>query len=872
MIKFHVIKSAALRALTRTQKLLWNALTFTLGPLRSGLCFVFGIQTPESILRELRRTTKEINALEPEMSTMTQEDMLRTTEEMRTQLANKQTTLDAVLPRAFAMVREASKRVLGMRPYDVQLMGGIAMHRGMIAEMCTGEGKTLVAALPSYLNALTGKGVYVVTVNDYLAQRDSALIGQIHQYLGLKVACVTHNTNHYQKQDAYRADIVYITNSEMAFDYLRDNMCATKEHLVQRTNQHFAIVDEIDSILIDEARTPLIISGPSDNSVELYQWADAIVSKLNSEDYNVEEKRKIATFTKSGIHRIERNLRKQMVIDQDGTLFDPRYTTIVHTLQQSLRAHVLYKKDVDYIVHKDAILLVDEFTGRILSGRRYSDGLHQAIEAKERVEIKGENVTVASITYQNYFRMFDKLAGMTGTASTEAGEFKKIYNLDVLAIPTHVPVIREDRDDYLFRTNEEKVEAVTNLVEDLHNAGQPVLVGTSSIEKSEEFSKAFVERGIPHNTLNARYHQQEADIIAEAGTVGAVTIATNMAGRGTDIKLGGSSEEEREKVVALGGLFVVGTERHESRRIDNQLRGRSGRQGDPGVSQFFVCLEDRLMRTIQDGGRLERSMASTPRGEPLCHYIVNYSINSIQQKVEAYHSETRKHVLKYDEAMNEQRKVVYRMRRDVLLADGPQVALTAFHIMTETLDNLLSSDDLGAIKTAVQNTFDTDVSELTNTTDINMHVLSAKIINTQYNDDPATHDQFLEHVFETLYANKLYNEVREGIPAYQCIKALDKARAIQTVYLQTIDRKWTDHLSNLDYTKQQCQLQGYAQRDPLNAYKNAALITFENLLTSFKEEMTAIIARITETEGEEFSDISETESEVLGEVLEDQDT
>jgi preprotein translocase subunit SecA len=838
MIKF-TMKATLTAALWRVQEFLWHVLTWTLGTIRSMLCLLFGIETPQVTLSRFKRIANRINAMEDEVSKLSQEEMRAETESLRARLKNKHTTLDAILPRAFALVREASKRTLGLRHHNVQLIGGMAMHRGMIAEMCTGEGKTLVATLPAYLNALTGDGVQIVTVNDYLAQRDSDWMGQVHEYLGLSVACITHNTPHHAKQLAYAADIVYVTNSELVFDYLRDNMCTDASQMAQRPLRHFnyAIVDETDSILIDEARTPLIISGPSDSSIEMYAWVDVIIKELKPEDYTTEEKRKIATFTKQGIHKVEEYLRKQMILEPGKTLYDPNYIEIVHALQQSLKAHALYKKDDHYILKDGEVLLIDEFTGRVLDGRRYSDGLHQAIEAKERVDIKEENVTIASITYQNYFRMYTKLAGMTGTASTEAPELKQIYNLDVLTIPTHRPILRKDRDDQLYFTNEDKLQAVVKLVKELHARGQPVLVGTASVEKSEEFSAEFTKQGIPHNMLNARNHHSEAEIIADAGMIGAVTIATNMAGRGTDIKLGGSCEETKAKVLELGGLFVIGTERHESRRIDNQLRGRSGRQGDPGASQFFVCLEDRLMRMMQG---IESAVGSMKPGESMSGYMINYSITTIQRKVEEYHYDIRKHILKYDEVMNEQRKVVYKLRRDVVLHNPPEASLVIFDTMAEVVNNILSLERIQDVQNISQQLFDLDVTEHGN----DRHKIGVALISACLLDAP--NEQVLEKVFDALHdEHNLHSEI-DGKPAYTYIKAYRTLDVVRGLFLQIIDRRWTHHLRDLDYTKQQCQLQGYAQRDPVNAYKNAALATFESLLSGFKEELCSVVTRIPE--------------------------
>ncbi|HEV8026851.1 MAG TPA: preprotein translocase subunit SecA, partial [Stellaceae bacterium] len=645
-------------------------------------------------VRKIQPIVDEINAAEPGVVALTDEDLRARTAALKQRLADGE-TLDDVLPEAFATVREAAKRTLGQRHFDVQLMGGVVLHRGMISEMKTGEGKTLVATLPVYLNALTGKGVHVVTVNDYLARRDSEWMGQIYRFLGLSVGCIVHGLDDEQRRAAYAADVTYGTNNEFGFDYLRDNMKFQLEHMVQRPF-NFAIVDEVDSILIDEARTPLIISGPAEDSSVLYRTVDKLIPKLAAEDYEKDEKQRQVVLSESGVEKIEAMLREADLL-QSGTLYDIHNVALVHHANQALRAHKLFARDTEYIVKDGKIVIIDEFTGRMMEGRRYSEGLHQALEAKEGVEIQNENQTLASITFQNYFRLYPKLAGMTGTAMTEAAEFGDIYKLDVIEIPTNRPMIRVDNDDEVYRTAREKYEAIIEQIQDCLSRQQPVLVGTVSIEKSEALAAHLKKRKVAHQVLNARYHEQEAFIIAQAGRPGAVTIATNMAGRGTDIQLGGNlemrlkqelsgieDEGEREKrkaeiraeieaareeVRRSGGLFVIGSERHESRRIDNQLRGRSGRQGDPGASKFFVSLEDDLMRIFGSermDGMLQR--LGLKEGEAIIHRWINKALEKAQQKVEARNYESRKYVLKFDDVMNDQRKVIYEQRKEIMSA------------------------------------------------------------------------------------------------------------------------------------------------------------------------------------------------------------
>ena len=676
---------------------------------------VFGSANDRS-LKAYQRRVPQINALEPAIAALSDEALRAKTDEFRQRLADG-ATLDSLIPEAFAVVREAGKRVLGQRHFDVQLIGGMVLHDGKIAEMKTGEGKTLVATLPVYLNALAGKGVHVVTVNDYLASRDAEWMGQIYRFLGMTVGVIVHGLDDEQRREQYAADITYGTNNEFGFDYLRDNMKYRLEDMVQR-DFNYAIVDEVDSILIDEARTPLIISGPAEDSSELYRSVDAVVKELvkDAETYEKDEKFRTVSLTEPGSERVEDMLREAGIITE-GNLYDIFNVSVVHHVQQSLRAHTLFARDVDYIVRDDQVIIIDEFTGRMMQGRRYSDGLHQALEAKEHVTVQAENQTLASITFQNYFRLYPKLAGMTGTAMTEADEFVEIYNLDVVEIPTNVPVARKDEDDEVYRSAEEKYEAIARLIEEARKTGQPMLVGTTSIEKSEVLSNHLKKKKIPHSVLNARFHDKEAEIVAEAGAPGAVTIATNMAGRGTDIKLGGNLEMRlkialegiedaglratreaeirdeiaaaHEKVKQAGGLFVIGTERHESRRIDNQLRGRSGRQGDPGRSRFFLSLEDDLMRIFGSdrmGGMLQK--LGLKEGEAIVHPWINKALEKAQKKVEARNFDTRKNVLKYDDVMNDQRKEVYAQRKEFMKATD--VSETVAEMRSEVIATMVA--------------------------------------------------------------------------------------------------------------------------------------------------------------------------------------
>ena len=668
----------------------------------------------DRLIKSYRQTVTSINKLEPGLENLTNEELRSRTEWLRSR-ADSGETLSVLLVEAFATVREAAKRALGQRHFDVQLIGGMVLHNGTIAEMKTGEGKTLVATLPVYLNALTGKGVHVVTVNDYLAQRDASWMEQVYDFLGLKVGCIVNGLNDDERRLAYSADVTYGTNNEFGFDYLRDNMKFTLDSMVQRPF-NFAIVDEVDSILVDEARTPLIISGPTEDNSELYTSIDRLVPELESDDYEKDEKTRAVTLTERGTEKLEQILHEKDLI-KTADLYDIDNVSIVHHVNQALRAHKLFTRDTDYIVTDNKVVIIDEFTGRMMEGRRYSDGLHQALEAKEHVEIQNENQTLASITFQNYFRMYPKLAGMTGTAATEAPEFSEIYHLDVLEIPTHLTMVRLDNDDEIYRTTEEKWAAVIEEIRGCYDKGQPVLVGTTSIEKSEDLSKRLKQANIKHNVLNARYHEKEAIIISQAGAWAAVTIATNMAGRGTDIQLGGNAEiqifqstdkideEEtkaevaeriqseidasRENVLSAGGLYVIGTERHESRRIDNQLRGRSGRQGDPGASKFFLSLEDDLMR-IFGSERMDAMLRKLglKEGEAIFHPWINKALEKAQQKVEARNFDIRKNLLRFDDVMNDQRKVIYQERLEIM--DSNDVSDVVTDMRNEVIEELVA--------------------------------------------------------------------------------------------------------------------------------------------------------------------------------------
>ncbi len=813
---------------------------------------IFGTPNDRKI-KATRPLVEKINALEPEYEALSDDGLVAKTEEFRSRIAGGE-SLDALLPEAFANCREAARRALGLRAFDVQLMGGIFLHQGNISEMKTGEGKTLVATFPCYLNALSGKGVHVVTVNDYLARRDAEWMGKVFAALGMTTGVVYPQQPEAEKKTAYGADVTYATNNELGFDYLRDNMKASLEEMNQRAH-NFAVVDEVDSILIDEARTPLIISGPSQDRSELYQTIDALIPELSDDHYSLDEKTRNVTFTDEGNEYLENLLKERGILPEEQSLYDPESTSIVHHVNQGLRAHKLFQKDKDYIVRDGDVVLIDEFTGRMMAGRRLSDGLHQAIEAKEGCQIQPENVTLASVTFQNYFRLYDKLSGMTGTAVTEAEEFAEIYGLGVVEVPTNKPIARIDNDDAVYRSQQEKYDAIVEEIRDAHGKGQPILVGTTSIEKSEMLSALLTKAGITHNVLNARQHEKEAQIVADAGKLGAVTIATNMAGRGTDIKLGGnldfqimeaiaadpeSDPEEirrrieeahaadEEAVKAAGGLFVLATERHESRRIDNQLRGRSGRQGDPGRSAFFLSLDDDLMR-IFGSERLEKVLSTLgmKEGEAIIHPWVNKSLERAQAKVEGRNFDIRKQLLKFDDVMNEQRKVIFKQRLDIMKA--------------KDLSEIISDMRAEVI------------------TDLVDQYMPPKTYADQW-DTEGLHAAVIEHLNMDLPVIDWAAE--EGVDDEEIIERLDKAademmaakaaqfgpesmRMIEKqVLLQTIDGKWREHLLTLEHLRSVVGFRGYAQRDPLNEYKNESFQLFETMLDSLRMDVTKKLSQI----------------------------
>jgi preprotein translocase subunit SecA len=800
-------------------------------------------------LKAYRTKLPAINALEPGMAALSDEALQAKTPEFRERLA-KGESLDALLPEAFAVCREASRRVLGMRHFDVQIIGGMVLHEGRIAEMKTGEGKTLVATLPVYLNALAGKGVHVVTVNDYLASRDATDMGRLYGWLGLTTGKIVYGLTDGERHDAYACDITYGTNNEFGFDYLRDNMKYRLEEMVQRPFS-YAIVDEVDSILIDEARTPLIISGPTDDTSELYNQVNAVVLEIakDSANFDKDEKLKTVSLTEAGNEAVSEALTEAGLLEE-GDLYDFHNVTLVHHVNQSLRAHTLFSRDVDYIVRQDKVVIIDEFTGRMMEGRRYSDGLHQALEAKEGVTVQPENQTLASITFQNYFRLYPKLSGMTGTASTEADEFAEIYKLEVVEIPTNVDVARVDSDDEVYRSAAEKYEAVANLVQEARERGQPCLVGTTSIEKSELISSLLQKKSVPHQVLNARYHEQEAAIISQAGRSGAVTIATNMAGRGTDIKLGGNAEmlarasfagepdgpefearlaeirreveSNAAKVKEAGGLFVIGTERHESRRIDNQLRGRSGRQGDPGASRFFLSLEDDLMRIFGSdrmGGMLQK--LGLKEGEAIVHPWINKALEKAQKKVEARNFDTRKNLLKYDDVMNDQRKEVYAQRRTFMQAADVQE--TVAEMRREIVEELVAK---AIPENAYPEQWDLDG-------------LQARVLDVLGLDLPVAEWGREEGIDETQVRERIEEAADHAYAARSANIGVHRMREVEkSVLLMVFDKVWKDHLLSLDHLRQGIGLRAYGQRDPLNEYKSEAFNLFNAMLAELREETT----------------------------------
>ncbi|EKF40444.1 preprotein translocase subunit SecA [Nitratireductor indicus] len=814
---------------------------------------IFGSSNDRRV-KGLRPRVEAINAMEEEMKALSDEALRARTEAFRKELAEGKSLDDLLVP-AFATVREASRRALGMRHFDVQLIGGMVLHEGSIAEMKTGEGKTLVATLPVYLNALTGKGVHVVTVNDYLAKRDSEWMARLYGFLGLSTGVIVHGMSDEERREAYACDITYGTNNELGFDYLRDNMKYEREQMVQR-GHNYAIVDEVDSILIDEARTPLIISGPLDDRSELYNTIDTFIPQLVAEDYEVDEKQRTAIFTEEGTEKVENMLREAGLFKGDS-LYDIENVAIVHHLNNALKAHKMFQRDKDYIVRDGEIVIIDEFTGRMMPGRRFSEGLHQALEAKEHVAIQPENQTLASITFQNYFRMYETLAGMTGTASTEAEEFGNIYGLEVIEIPTNLPILRLDEDDEVYRTVEEKFKAIVREIKEAHAKGQPILVGTTSIEKSEFLAELLRKEGVgSFEVLNARHHEREAFIVAQAGKPGAMTIATNMAGRGTDIQLGGNPEmriaEElgdmepgpereakekairedvqrlKEQAIAAGGLYVLATERHESRRIDNQLRGRSGRQGDPGRSKFFLSLQDDLMR-IFGSDRMDGMLQKLglKEDEAIVHPWINKALEKAQKKVEARNFDIRKNLLKYDDVMNDQRKVVFEQRLELM--DGHNLSETVAEMRRDVIDDLVERN----------------IPERAYAEQWKVQELKEGVLESLNLDLPIDEWAQEEGIAE--------EDIRERISTAVETAAKDRAERFgpeimtyveKSVLLQTLDHLWREHLVNLDHLRSVIGFRGYAQRDPLNEYKSEAFELFQAMLGNLRQVVTSQLMRV----------------------------
>ena len=820
---------------------------------------VFGTPNDRRI-REVQAIVENINALEKDFSLLSDSEISSKTKEFKQRYGEGE-TLDKLLPEAFANCREAAKRTLGLRAFDVQLVGGIFLHRGNISEMKTGEGKTLVATFPAYLNALVGKGVHIVTVNDYLAKRDAEWMSKVYTALGMTTGVVYPQQEDEEKLEAYSCDITYATNNELGFDYLRDNMKPSIDQIAQK-HHYFAIVDEVDSILVDEARTPLIISGPAQDRSELYIQIDKLIPNLEENHFTIDEKSRNVTFTDEGNDFLELQLRERDLLPDTQSLYDPESTTVVHHVNQGLRAHKLFSKDKDYIVRDKQVVLIDEFTGRMMSGRRLSDGLHQAIEAKEGCDIQPENVTLASVTFQNYFRLYEKLSGMTGTAATEADEFMEIYKLGVLEIPTNVPITRVDADDRVYRTAKEKYAAIVEEVKEANSNGQPVLLGTTSIEKSELLSSLLKDSGVKHNVLNARQHEQEAAIVADAGKFGAVTIATNMAGRGTDIQLGGNMEmqvlealkdkpksnpelirktieekhsKDKKQVLEAGGLFVLASERHESRRIDNQLRGRSGRQGDPGKTCFFLSLEDDLMR-IFGSERLDKVLSTLgmEEGEAIIHPWVNKSLERAQSKVEARNFDIRKQLLKFDDVMNDQRIAIFEQRLDIMRAEDQTEIID--DMRNDVIDDLINVHippksypdqwDLDGLKDAVKEGINLDlpIDDWANEEGVDDELLTERI----------------EDAANSMMADKTKAFGKEAMQQVE-----------KQLLLQTIDTKWREHLITLEHLRSVVGFRGYAQRDPLNEYKNEAFQLFERLLNGLRYDVTkqlSIVRPLTDAE------------------------
>ncbi len=824
---------------------------------------VFGTPNDRKV-KATRPLVEKVNDLEPDFEKLDDEGLKAKTAELKERVAGGE-SLDDILPEAFANVREGAKRALGLRAYDVQLMGGIFLHQGNIAEMKTGEGKTLVATFAAYLNALSGKAVHVVTVNDYLARRDADWMGNVYNLLGMTVGVIYPDMGPENRMAAYQSDVVFGTNNEFGFDYLRDNMKSELTQMFQK-DHFFAIVDEVDSILIDEARTPLIISGPAQDRSDMYRAIDTLVPSLTEAHYEHDEKQKNVTFTEDGNEFLEEQLMARGLLEDGQTLYDPESTTVVHHVNQALRAHKMFLKDRDYIVRDGEIILIDEFTGRMMHGRRLSDGLHQAIEAKEGVDIKPENVTLASVTLQNYFRLYDKLAGMTGTAATEAEEFAEIYGLGVVEIPTNRPIARVDEDDQVFRTAAEKYGAMIEEIKTAHAKGQPVLVGTTSIEKSEMLSQMMTQAGIKHNVLNARHHEQEAQIVADAGRLNAVTIATNMAGRGTDIQLGGNVElkvlavlaenpeadpaelrtaeeakhaDEKQKVMDAGGLFVIASERHESRRIDNQLRGRSGRQGDPGRTAFYLSLEDDLMR-IFGSDRLDRVLKTLglQEGEAIVHPWVNKSLERAQAKVEGRNFDIRKQLLKFDDVMNDQRKVIFKQRHEIMAAgDLNDITTDMRH---QVIDDLI----------------DTYMPPKTYADQWDNQGLYAAVIEKLGVDVPVIEWAEEDGVDDEEIRERLEKATDEHMAKKAVAFGPETMRNIEKqVLLQTIDQNWREHLLTLEHLRSVIGFRGYANRDPLNEYKNESFQLFERMLDSLRETVTTQLSNVRPMSEEEMAQI-----------------
>ncbi len=813
---------------------------------------IFGTAN-ERVVKAYAKQIDAINSLESGWEALSDEALRARTGELRERLA-KNVGLDAILPEAFATVREAAKRTLGQRHYDVQLIGGMVLHEGHIAEMATGEGKTLVSTLPVYLNALQGKGVHIITVNDYLAKRDAAWMGEIYEFLDMSVGCIVHGLDDDKRRAQYQCDVTYGTNNEFGFDYLRDNMKFTLESMVQR-EFNFAIVDEVDSILIDESRTPLIISGPAEDHSEMYQNSDTLIPNLAEGDFEIDEKARTATLTDVGTERVEKLLEERDLL-KSPNLYDIENISVVHHINQALRAHKMFERDKDYIVKDGQVIIIDEFTGRMMPGRRFSDGLHQALEAREQVPVQNENQTLASITFQNYFRMYPKLAGMTGTAATEASEFADIYKLEVTQIPTNQPCIRDDNDDEVYRTANEKWKAIIARIEVCRQIGQPVLVGTTSIDKSELLSGMMKEKSIEHSVLNARYHEQEARIIAQAGGIGAVTIATNMAGRGTDIQLGGNvdfrllgelAEEEdtaklelerdriraevnveRDKVLAAGGLLIIGSERHEARRIDNQLRGRAGRQGDPGASVFFLSLEDDLMRIF--GSERMDSMLSKlglKEDEAIIHPWINKALEKAQQKVEARNYEIRKNLLKFDDVMNDQRKVIYEQRKDLMRVED--VSETVAGMRHEVIEDIVI-DNIPEKAYAEEWDVDDLVEDCKRLLNLDLPIKEWAA------EEGIADEEIRERITDASDRQAAAKIAKYGADIWHM--------AEKSLLLQILDQTWKDHLLTLDHLRQGIGLRAYAQRDPLNEYKQEAFSMFETMLSGLREQVTQLLTHV----------------------------